>query len=149
VRADQEIVARRSAHSVTFRVDEDTFTTILSAETLHYRDEHGVWMPIDPAFRSRGDSFVVEHNSITSRAGLRRAWLSAAVDQTAVIWEATELGLSSATGDFALLAEALPESNTPAQKRDDDRVLHYADGWNVRRSKKSQRAGQRGALAGY
>jgi hypothetical protein len=131
VRVDQEIVARRSAHSATFRVDADTYTTILSPEALHYRDERGVWQPIDPAFRSRGDSFVVEHNSIVSRAGLRRAWLSAAVDQTAVIWEATELGLSDASGNFMLLAEALPESNTLARQRDNDRVLHYADGWNA------------------
>jgi len=56
VRVDQEIVARHSAHSATFRVDDDTYTTILSAEALHYRDERGAWQPIDPAFRSRGDS---------------------------------------------------------------------------------------------
>ncbi len=131
VGADQELVARRTATSATFRVDADTFTTILSAEALHYRDEHGAWQPIDPAFRSHGDNFIVEHNSIVSRAGLRRAWLAAAVDQTAVVWEAIELGLSDDAGDFVSLAEALPISNTPAQKRDNDRVLHYANGWSV------------------
>jgi hypothetical protein len=84
VSMDQEIVDRRSAHSATFRVDADTYTTIVSAEALHYRDEHGVWQPIDPAFRSRGDSFVVEHNSIP--VVLIAAWVSA-VDHTAVIWK--------------------------------------------------------------
>ena len=112
-------------------LDDDTYTTILSAEALHYRDERGAWQSIDPAFRSCGDSFVVEHNSITSRAGLCRAWLSAAVDRTVLIWEATELGLSAAAGDFISLARALPASNMPAQKRDSDRVLHYTDGWSV------------------
>lgn len=131
VRADQELVTRRTAHSATFKVDEDTFTTILSAEALHYRDDRGLWQPIDPAFRSRGDSFVVERNSITSRAGLRRAWLSAAVGETAVIWEAIELGLSDAAGHFTSLAEALSESGMPAQKRDSDRVLYYAGGWSA------------------
>jgi len=127
----QEIVERRSAHSATFRVDADTYTTILSAEVLHYRDQHGAWQPIDPAFRPRGDSYVVEHNSITSRAGLRRAWLSAAVGKTAMIWETIALGLSNTAGDFITLAQALPESNTLVQKRDDGRVLRYADGWSV------------------
>ena len=131
VSGDQEIIERRSAHSATFRVDDNTYTTILSAEALHYRDKQGAWQPIDPAFQARGDSFVVEHNSITSRAGLYRAWLSAAVGQTAVIWETTELGLSDAESDFASLAKALPENNLPAQKRDDDRVLHYTGGWSV------------------
>jgi hypothetical protein len=69
-----EIVDRRSAHSATFAQagdaqDGTTYTSIFSAEPLHYRDADGNWQAIDPAFRTLDDSFTVEHNSLLSRAG--------------------------------------------------------------------------------
>lgn len=124
----QEIVERRTANTATFRTPDGQLSTIVSADPLHYRDASGQWQVIDPAFRPYQDSFVVEHSAIESRAGQRRAWLSVVVDQTAFAWQADRLGVID-RGHFTVVAQALDVAPQIAERRDNDRVLHYAEGW--------------------
>lgn len=127
--APAEIVEQRTANSTTVRLGDGRYATTIAAESIHYRDGRGRWQPIDPAFQRRDESFVVEHNSVRSRAGLTRAWLSAAVNETALLWQSDRLGV--ADGDrFASLAVALPAAPQPAQRREADRVLHYLGAWS-------------------
>ncbi len=124
----QEIVERRTANSATFRAPDGHLSTIVSAEPLNYRDADGQWQVIDPAFQAQTDSFVVEHNAIESRAGQNRAWLSMAIDQTAVTWQADRLGVID-HGRFTSIAQALDSAPQSAEQQQNDRVLHYANGW--------------------
>lgn len=125
-----ELIEQRTANSATFRMDDGRLTTIIAPEALHYRDDEGQWQIIDPAFRSLEDSFVVAHNSIRSRAGQSRAWLSAVVNDTAIVWQANTLGVSDDRGRFHPLAEALVEPETLAQLQAEGRVLRYSEGWS-------------------
>ncbi len=93
-----EVIARRTANSATFIQGNNTLTSILAAEPLHYRDAEGKWQAIDPTFHMLDDSYTVEQNSILSRAGMEKAWLSAVADETAILWEAHTLAAVSATG---------------------------------------------------
>jgi len=124
----QEIVERRTANSATFRASDGHLSTIVSSEPMHYRDASGQWQIIDPAFRPYQDGFVVEHNAIESRAGQRRAWLSMAIDKTALTWQADRLGVID-QGRFTDVAQALEEAPQIAERRQDDRMLHYANAW--------------------
>lgn len=125
-----EVMARRSVHSATYAKGDKHFETVLSAAPLHYRDADGNWQPIDVAFRTLDDSFVVEHNLLTSRAGLEKAWVSAAADKTAIRWEATSLAATTADGKRALLATALDDPAHAATRTVDGNVLHYAAAWS-------------------
>jgi hypothetical protein len=127
-----ELVGQRTANSATFQDGEGHYATIVDAGALHYQDSQRAWQIIDPAFRPAEDSFVVESNSIRSRAGLSVARLSAAVDKTIIVWQATTLG-ALATEDssrFVPLAKALDEPPGVAQRREDGRVLRYGGNWS-------------------
>ncbi len=128
-----ELVDQRTADSATFEVGEDRYVTILDAGALHYKDSQGAWQIIDPTFHPTENGFIVEHNSIRSRAGLSAARLSAAVGKTIIIWQATALGAVADSGEhsqFVPLAEALAEPSNFAEKQEDGRVLHYAGNWS-------------------
>ncbi len=124
-----EIVERRTANSATFRAPDGHLSTIVSAEPINYRDANGQWQVIDPAFQAQTDSFVVEHNAIEIRAGQNRAWLSMAIDQTAVTWQAERLGVID-QGRFTGLAQVLDSAPQIAEQRQDDQVLHYTNAWS-------------------
>jgi hypothetical protein len=127
-----ELVDQRTASSATFQVGQNRYATIVDAGALHYQDSQGAWQIIDPTFRPAENSFVVEHNSIRSRAGLSAARLSAAVGDTIMVWQATALGAATGTdgSQFIPLAKALAEPPSFAQKREGGRVLHYAGNWS-------------------
>ncbi|MFQ5594495.1 MAG: hypothetical protein ACE5HA_10120, partial [Anaerolineae bacterium] len=125
-----ERVDWRTANSATFEASKGRFTTVMGAEPLHYQDASGAWQVINPAFRTGRESFYVQRNSIRSRAGLRSAWLSAAVGEAAVRWQATTLGAAGIGGGFTELTHALEEALDFAELREGGRVLHYAGGWS-------------------
>jgi hypothetical protein len=125
-----ELVDQRTAQSATFEAGDGRFTTVASPQPMHFRDSQGNWQVIDAAFRTGRDSFYVQSNSIRSRAGQRSAWLSAAVGDAAIRWQATALGTVDARGGFTELARALPEPPSLAEIREDGRLLHYADAWS-------------------
>ncbi len=127
--ADSELAERRTAYSATYKTDTG-YRAVISDTPLHYLDADGQWQPIDPAFRALADSYVVERNLIRGRAGAKRAWLSAAVGETALFWQASALGAADATGAFTPLATALVEPAAFAQQRPDGRALHYSGGWS-------------------
>lgn len=120
---ESEIVERRTANSATFRALEGQLSTIISAESMRYRDANGQWQVIDPAFQTQPDSFVVTHNTIESRAGQRRAWLSLMIDQTAFTWQADRLGVI-AQGRFTSVAQTLNSAPQIAERSKRNRVLH-------------------------
>ncbi len=126
-----ELVDQRTANSATFRVGPDRYATIVDAGTLHYRDSRGAWQIVDPAFRPDGNGYVVENNSVRSRAGLSTARLSAAAGDTVFTWQATALGAvkGGTRARFIPLAKALDEPPGFAQKQAGDRVLRYDGGW--------------------
>lgn len=125
--AEQELVSHRTANSATFQRADGVFTTVLSTDSLHYRDDAGAWQPIDPAFATSTEGFAVEHNSIQSQVGLRDPWLAVRVGDSAAVWEATALG-SATAGGFMLLAEPTPDGVLPALDQD-GRLLNYRGGW--------------------
>ena len=125
-----ERVDWRTPNSATFKVGEGRYATVIGAEPLHYQDASGVWQVINPAFQTGRESFYVQRNSIRSRAGLRSAWLSAAVGEAAIRWQATTLGVSDVGDGFTELANVLPEALDFAELREGGRVLHYAGGWS-------------------
>ncbi|MFQ5857676.1 MAG: hypothetical protein ACE5LU_18885, partial [Anaerolineae bacterium] len=125
-----ELAELRTANSATFKAGEDRYTAVIAAQPLHYQDARGAWQVINPAFQTGRESFYVQRNSIRSRAGLRSAWLSAAVGEAALRWQATALGAADASGDLTELAHALPEAPDFADLREGGRVLHYAGGWS-------------------
>lgn len=124
-----ELEEQRTADSATFQVDDSRYVIILGAEPMHYQDGKGAWQIIDPAFRPTENGLVVEHNSIRSRVELSAARLSAAVGQTAIVWQASALG--AVDGDqFTTLAEPVAEPPNFAQKRARDQVLRYDGNWS-------------------
>jgi hypothetical protein len=127
-----ELVDQRTANSATFQVGPARYATIVDAGALHYLDSQGAWQIIDPVFRPAENGYVVEHNSIRSRAGRSTARLSAAADDTIITWQATTLGavMGQTRSRFIPLAKALDEPPGFAQKREDGRVLRYAGGWS-------------------
>lgn len=129
-----EIVERRSLHSAIFAQTGDQsgkhFTAILSAAPLHYRDADGNWQAIDAAFRPLDNSFTVAQNSLLSRAGREKAWLSAVADETAILWEAQTLAVVDANGKTIPLANALTDPTAAAQRSDKDSVLRYTSAWS-------------------
>ncbi|MFQ5807904.1 MAG: hypothetical protein ACE5I3_15775, partial [Phycisphaerae bacterium] len=125
-----ERVEWRTPNSATFEAGEGRYSSVVYAGPVHYRDANGDWQVINPAFQTGQKSFYVQRNSIRSRAGLRSAWLSAAVGDAALRWQATSLGAASASGDFAELAHALAEPSQLAEMRENGRLLHYAGGWS-------------------
>ena len=127
-----ELMAFRSANSAVFELSEGQYKAIISTDSLHYQTATGVWEIIDPAFRldPETNSFIVKHNSVRSRAGLSEAWLSAAVGETALHWQATELGYVAEGDTFHSLAEVLPAGGDTAEQLDEGRILHYKNGWS-------------------
>jgi hypothetical protein len=124
-----ELLDQRTANSATFQVGEGRYTTVFSPQPIHFQDAQDNWQVIDPAFQTGQNSFYVQRNSLRSRAGLRSAWLSAAVGDAALRWQATTLGVVDAAGHFAPLSEALPESPTLALPQEEGRRIRYGDGW--------------------
>lgn len=124
-----EIVDRRTAQGAVFSAGDDRYVALLSSEPLHYRDADGNWQPIDPSFRALEDSYVVERNLVRGRAGARQAWLSAAVDQVALFWQATRVGVVDGAGVFTELARALDAPSGFAQTGAAGNVLYYTNTW--------------------
>lgn len=124
-----ELVEQRTANSATFREPDGRLTSIVAAGPLHFRDEQGRWQIIDPAFRATADGFVVDRNSIRTRAGRRVASLAAVAGGVAFSWRATTLGAATAR-TFTPLAAALDDRAGIANRREDGRVLHYPDAWS-------------------
>ena len=125
----RELISRRTGNSATFLTPEGGYKTILYPESVHYQDEAGAWQTIDPAFQPTVDSFVVERNSLRSRAGLKRAWLSATAGKTAVVWQATALGVTNEAGFSPLITPLERDAPLPRQEKG-GRVLQYAAGWS-------------------
>ena len=125
-----EMVEQRTATTATFDHGNSRYTTIASTDPLHYQDDQGAWQIIDPAFRPLEDSFVVEHNSLRSRAGLQQAWVSLRADEMAVHWQAQTVGTTGHDGAFTPLAHALAQTDAIAELNEEGRVLHYKHGWS-------------------
>jgi hypothetical protein len=120
-----ELVDERTAHSATFHMAEDDYRTVLSSRPLHYLDQRGAWQVINPLFQQTEENFIVTENSLRSRAGLRRAWLSTGVEDAAIYWQAEALYAGNRR-----LAEALAEADVPARPLDGGYTLHYANSWS-------------------
>ncbi|MEJ2749418.1 MAG: hypothetical protein P8183_16170, partial [Anaerolineae bacterium] len=127
-----ELMAFRTANSATFEMADGNYKTILSTDSLHYQTAVNTWEVIEPAFHLDPDtgSFIVSHNSVRSRAGLNDAWLSATAGDVSLRWQASELGFVNESGGFTQLAHALPEGGAATEQHEDDRLLHYRDGWS-------------------
>jgi len=120
----------RTSTSATFQGPGGVFHTIVSTEPMHYLNESGNWEVIQPVFQQMEDSFVVTRNSLMSRAGLIRPWMSGLVGETAAIWEVSELGIRDERGNYHLLANALTETPYPAERQFSSSLLHYVGGWS-------------------
>jgi len=122
-----EIQHARTANSVTFRIPDGSWTSIIDASPLHYQDAQGNWQPIDPAFEASSDGFTVQRNGLRSRAGGQAAWLAVGAGEAALNWQATELGLADADGIFTPFARVAQNATT--ELRDDNHRLRYTGGW--------------------
>ena len=124
-----EVVNQRTAYTTLYQSGTDEYSAVISPEPRNYLDQDGNWAPIDATWRVLQDSYVVDHNLIRSRAGSRRAWISVAVDGTALLWQATALGVADAQGAFTSLATALDALPASAEQGASGTTLRYPGGW--------------------
>ena len=124
-----ELIDERTDRSATFKNPNGGFTSILSAESMHYLDSRGRWQVIDPSFQPAENGYVVEQNSIRSKVGQTKATIAAVAGSTALNWQTTEIGITRGVS-YTTVASALGNTSTPAEIRDDGRTLHYAGAWS-------------------
>ena len=125
---DDDPVHEITSHSISYQTGDDSYRAVVSAEPMHFLDGNGDPQAYDPAFHNDGSSYAIHANTITSRAGLDASWLAAGVKETAINWQATELGLSTGL-DFVRLA-GLDETTPIADLSPDGQTLRYRGGWS-------------------
>lgn len=125
----ERIPLTTNSHSVTYQ-DGKSFASVISAETTHYQDINGDWHAYDTAFTNLGEHFTIEHNSVRSRAGRDRAWLSIGAQASAIHWQANALGTTSADGSFTPIATARSDSSRQAVTSADGHTLRYHGSWS-------------------
>ena len=108
-----ELIDERTNRSATFKNPNGGFTSILSAESMHYLDSRGRWQVIDPSFQPAENGYVVEQNSIRSKVGQTKATIAAVAGSTALNWQTREIGITSGVS-YSTVASALGNTWTPA-----------------------------------
>ncbi len=122
-----------NSHSQTYLVGENQYESVISPITTHYQDSRGEWQAYDPLFRNTGEHFIVNGNTIRSRAGQDRAWVSVGAGEAAIYWKAQTLGVVSADNAFTPIAAAIEESNRQATQAEDGKTLLYNGSWSDER----------------
>ena len=124
----ERIPLATNSHTVTYQEGKQ-YESVISAEQSYYQDDKGDWRSYNVEFANLGENYVVENNTLRSRAGQDRAWVSAGAGETAIHWQAESLGLVAADGSFAPIASAIEDSNHQAQPNDSGTRLRYDGSW--------------------
>ena len=126
----KELTKLRASDHAIYQIADGHYAALFSTNTIHYQDQDGNWQVSDPSFIRQEDSFVVENNTIQSRAGRQEAWISASTGETTIYWEAHTLIAVAHNGETIKLSEALSEPKEYARLSANNQVLTYKNGWD-------------------
>ncbi len=126
-----ELTALRTADSATFDMGDGTYALVQDTRPMHYQDNQGNWLPINPAFATVENGWINNTNSLNIGLSPRSSDAKIGVAEAGVGWEPQSLVAVDADGQTATLATVVPESEAASsQASADGRSVRYTGNWS-------------------
>jgi hypothetical protein len=126
-----EIIAARSAHSATFDLGDGLRAALVELEPLHYQDEQGAWLPIDPSFTPVEGGWINRSNLLQTSLAERSSNAKLSTNKVGVGWQTEALQLAGIDDRSEAIATPLTEDlATPGTRSADGRTVRYSRSWS-------------------